>query len=259
MCGRMKDLLIIHGKNYYPQDIEFSCCRVPEVKPGAVAAIGVDSMGQEVLVVVLELRNNKYTPQQYQNLAVKLRKVITEDNGVTPFEIVFIDSKTIMKTTSGKIARHAVASAYEKHSLKVLYCASLHESRDQYEEVSENIPDKPLQLMCIEGEQGGVSTEFSSLPSIVDGLDTLHLHGEELETALLEDVCYLCGIQSYMVNPTDSLEMMSLDSLKRAQLKGILEQYYGAEVSTEKLFDVNTTFEQLFQAVDVTTEKEFNI
>lgn len=50
---------------------------------------------------------------------------------------------------------------------------------------------------------------------------------------------------------TDSLEMMSLDSLKRAQLKSVLEQYYGADVAPEFLFDVNTTFAQLFEAVDV--------
>ena len=50
---------------------------------------------------------------------------------------------------------------------------------------------------------------------------------------------------------TDSLEMMSLDSLKRAQLKSVLEQYYGADVAPEFLFAVNTTFAQLVEAVDV--------
>ena len=50
---------------------------------------------------------------------------------------------------------------------------------------------------------------------------------------------------------TDSVEMMSLDSLKRAQLKSVLEQYYGADVAPEFLFDVNTTFAQLVEAVDV--------
>ena len=68
---------------------------------------------------------------------------------------------------------------------------------------------------------------------------------------LLEDVCFLSGIQSYSVSSSDSLEMMSLDSLKRAQLKSVLEQYYGADVSAELLFDVNTTFDQLVKAVDV--------
>ena len=55
---------------------------------------------------------------------------------------------------------------------------------------------------------------------------------------LLEDVCFLSGIQSYSVSSGDSLEMMSLDSLKRAQLKSILEQYYGADIPAELLFDV---------------------
>ena len=48
--------------------------------------------------------------------------------------------------------------------------------------------------------------------------------------------------------------MMGLDSLKRAQLNSILEQYYGATVTPEFLFDVNTTFEQLLTAVDVWIE-----
>ena len=55
---------------------------------------------------------------------------------------------------------------------------------------------------------------------------------------------------------TDSLEMIGLDSLKRAQLKSILEQYYGADISPEFMFDVNTTFSQLVNAVDVRTMEE---
>ena len=45
--------------------------------------------------------------------------------------------------------------------------------------------------------------------------------------------------------------MMSLDSLRRAQLKSILEQFYGATVQPEFIFDVNTTFRQLFDVVNV--------
>ena len=75
---------------------------------------------------------------------------------------------------------------------------------------------------------------------------------------LLEDVCFLSGIQSYSVSSGDSLEMMSLDSLKRAQLKSILEQYYGADIPAELLFDVNTTFVQLVKAVAVAMEREMD-
>lgn len=53
--------------------------------------------------------------------------------------------------------------------------------------------------------------------------------------------------------------MMSLDSLKRAQLKSILEQYYGAEVEPEFLFDVNTTFDALVQKIDVCGGRTINM
>ena len=41
VCGRLKDLIIIHGKNHYPQDIEYSCHAVKEVKQGSIAAFDV--------------------------------------------------------------------------------------------------------------------------------------------------------------------------------------------------------------------------
>ena len=59
------------------------------------------------------------------------------------------------------------------------------------------------------------------------------LHGEQLRSTLLEDVCSLCGTQSYMVTPNDTLEMMNVDSLRRAQLQGVLELYYGAKVDPD--------------------------
>lgn len=43
ICGRSKDLIIVHGKNHYPQDIEYSCHSFSEVKQGTVVAFSVES------------------------------------------------------------------------------------------------------------------------------------------------------------------------------------------------------------------------
>ena len=53
------------------------------------------------------------------------------------------------------------------------------------------------------------------------------------------------------MNTSDSLEMIGLDSLKRAQLYSILEEYYGASLTPEFIFDVNTTFDQLVEKINV--------
>lgn len=41
ICGRIKDLIIIHGKNHYPQDIEYACYTLPAIKQGSIAAFTV--------------------------------------------------------------------------------------------------------------------------------------------------------------------------------------------------------------------------
>ena len=46
LCGRAKDLIIVHGRNHFPQDIEQATYDVPEVKQGSVAAFGVVARGE---------------------------------------------------------------------------------------------------------------------------------------------------------------------------------------------------------------------
>lgn len=125
------------------------------MKPGSVAAIAVDHEGQEVLVVVLELRS---LLDDYSGVVQQLRQVISEENGLVPFEIVIIQPKTIAKTTSGKISRHRVAMAYRSNTLQVLYRMQLQESED-------SAADRRVKT----------SDPSSQLPSQLDGLDTVGL------------------------------------------------------------------------------------
>ena len=281
VCGRAKDLIIIRGCNYYPQDIEQACCRHPNVKQGSVAAFSVERGGEEVLVVALELRTNHSTLRQLQEDVRFIRQQIANDIGIALYELVILEEKTIIKTTSGKISRHAVRQAYEQNALHVVFCdrndlmekvveenrqrlddrqhhpSSIPSSTNNNNDDDDDDNNNPMAIpMSDQVREGEMTTEQENpiellLPSAVDGINTLCLHGDELEDVLLEDVCYLCGVQSYMVNVGDSLEMMGLDSLRRAQLKGILEQLYGANIENELLFNVNTSFRDLVQAVDV--------
>ena len=131
MCGRSKDLIIIHGKNHYPQDIEYSCYAVKEVKQGSVAAFDVrlqrscesqmKTKTEEELVVVLELKEGKRSDDEYARIAHELTKVISADNGLIPAVLVIVAPKTIPKTTSGKISRSRVRVEFEKNQLAVVY------------------------------------------------------------------------------------------------------------------------------------------
>ncbi|CAB9512691.1 Putative fatty-acid--CoA ligase FadD21 [Seminavis robusta] len=105
VCGRIKDLLIINGVNYYPQDIELAVQSCNGARPGCVAAFSSDDTGEGdgQLEVVFEIRNaNKKTAQA---VCEAIKSVIIQDIGIVPSKIVAVEERSIAKTTSGKIQR----------------------------------------------------------------------------------------------------------------------------------------------------------
>ena len=98
VCGRIKDLIIIRGVNYYPQDIETIVeSASPKIRTGGVAAFAGDG---ETLVVVAEVRAPKDLPDP-----TEIARTIRTHYYVAPHTIAFVPPRTIAKTTSGKIAR----------------------------------------------------------------------------------------------------------------------------------------------------------
>lgn len=100
VCGRIKDLIIIHGVNYYPQDIEAIVeASSPAIRKNGVVAFDVDD-GGEALVVIAEIRG----PADQPDPAEVLRAIRTQYY-VEPGTLVFVPHGTISRTTSGKLAR----------------------------------------------------------------------------------------------------------------------------------------------------------
>ncbi|CAB9529233.1 MSMEG_5435/MSMEI_5285 [Seminavis robusta] len=121
VCGRIKDLLIINGVNYYPQDIELAvqCCH--GVRPGCVAAFSSDDTGEAdgQLEVVFEIRNaNKKTAQA---VCEGIKSTIMQDIGLVPSKIVALEERSIAKTTSGKIQRRRNRDLLHTNEHKVVF------------------------------------------------------------------------------------------------------------------------------------------
>ena len=109
ICGRTKDLIIIRGLNYYPQDIEAIVEEDPAIRKGCVAAFAVEQHGCEVLVVVAELKNAKRYPDT-ENINRSIRKRL----GIVADSFVYIPARTIPKTSSGKIVRHQARARWSQ-------------------------------------------------------------------------------------------------------------------------------------------------
>ncbi|MCV7315904.1 AMP-binding protein [Mycolicibacillus parakoreensis] len=121
ITGRIKDLLIVDGRNHYPDDIEAT---VQEISHGRAAAITVGDDGGEQLAVIVEMRRKGSSDEDVQNrlrdAKREINAAISRYHGVHAADLVLVDAGAIPITTSGKIRRSACAELYRQRSFQRL-------------------------------------------------------------------------------------------------------------------------------------------
>jgi acyl-CoA synthetase (AMP-forming)/AMP-acid ligase II len=107
VTGRKKDLIIVGGKNIYPQDLEQLAMGVPGVHPGRVAAFGVfnETSGTEDVVMVAEV--DEEAEEDRQRVADQIRAAVTRGSAVALRYVHIVGQHWLVKTSSGKTARSA--------------------------------------------------------------------------------------------------------------------------------------------------------
>ncbi len=123
VTGRLKDLVILRGRNHYPQDLELTAEQAhPSLRKGCGAAFSVDpghaEDGGEQLVVVYEVDRHPAEPPEA--IAQAVRREIAQTHEVAVREVVLVRPASIPKTSSGKIQRAACRSAYLEDGLQVI-------------------------------------------------------------------------------------------------------------------------------------------
>jgi amino acid adenylation domain-containing protein/non-ribosomal peptide synthase protein (TIGR01720 family) len=119
ITGRLKDLIIIRGRNHYPQDIELIVERShPVLRPGGGAAFSVESGGEERLIVAQEVE-----PRQqgdWQSVLESIRGAVVEEFEVQPAAILLLKPGSLPKTSSGKRQRNAAREKFLRHDWETL-------------------------------------------------------------------------------------------------------------------------------------------
>ena len=119
VTGRVKDLIIVHGVNHYPQDIELTMQRSHgRLRRDCGAAFAVEMGGREHLVVVQEVERRKQG--KLDPIFAAIRKAIAAEHDLMVDAVVLVRAGSIPKTSSGKIQRHACRNGYLDGSLSVV-------------------------------------------------------------------------------------------------------------------------------------------
>jgi fatty-acyl-CoA synthase len=108
VCGRIKDVIILGGRNVYPQDVERAVADVTGVRAGNVIAFGTEGKrGRESLVVVAESKGD-----ELDRIRAAVKSAVYDAVGIPPEDVVLVRPGSLPKTSSGKLQRSLCRDRY---------------------------------------------------------------------------------------------------------------------------------------------------
>jgi long chain fatty acid CoA FadD26 len=114
IIGRIKDLLIVDGRNHYPDDIEAT---TQEISGGRVAAISIEDGRTERLIVIAEMKDKGNTQEmadRLRDVRAQVTSAISRSHGLRVADLVLVPPGSIPITTSGKIRRSSCVEVYQQ-------------------------------------------------------------------------------------------------------------------------------------------------
>ncbi|HYO14551.1 MAG TPA: amino acid adenylation domain-containing protein, partial [Thermoanaerobaculia bacterium] len=212
VTGRIKDLLIIRGRNLYPQDLELTAERShPDLRPGCGAAVAVEVGGEERLVVVHEVKGRRRG--DFEEVVDAVRRSLAEEHEVQAHGVVLVRMGTIPKTSSGKIQRHACREGFLHGGLEVVFSSVL---------------------------AGGPAVDEAAAADL--DLDALRaLAAEERAPALLahlrRQAARALRAPASLLEPEQPLSALGLDSAAAVELRNDVESDFGVALPLAELIE----------------------
>jgi 7-keto-8-aminopelargonate synthetase-like enzyme/acyl-CoA synthetase (AMP-forming)/AMP-acid ligase II/acyl carrier protein len=201
ISGRLKDLIIIRGRNHYPHDIERTAERShPTLRPGCSAAFSLEEDGEERLVVVSEIAREAVADLDAADVMRAVRRSVSEQHDLQVHAVALLEPRGLPKTASGKIRRGPCRASFLEGTLP---CIARHTLADA-EPASPPPAARPA------------STALSAVPPAE--------RRDFLESYLSRQLAAALNVPVGQVDPSASLSTMGLDSLAIVELAGVVEE-----------------------------------
>ncbi|HEY9694351.1 MAG TPA: fatty acyl-AMP ligase [Oculatellaceae cyanobacterium] len=121
VTGRLKDLIIIRGRNYYPHDIELTVAQAhPSLRLGCGAAFTINREDGVRLVIVQEVERQYLRHLNVAEVVGKIRQAVLEQHELQIHTVALIKTATLPKTSSGKIQRYVCREQFLAQKLEIL-------------------------------------------------------------------------------------------------------------------------------------------
>ncbi|MGB8192923.1 MAG: AMP-binding protein, partial [Chitinophagaceae bacterium] len=139
VTGRLKDIIIIRGRNHYPQDIEYTVENShPVLHTGRAAAFTVEADEDQQLVIVQEINRHYMKGFAAGEVMGAIREAVAQEHGLQVQAVVLIKPSSIPKTSSGKIQRHQCKIQFAEGGLEVVHQWQLQQIPQSNQSITKN-------------------------------------------------------------------------------------------------------------------------
>ncbi len=213
VTGRLKDLIIIRGRNYYPQDIELTVDHAHEaIRAGNVAAFAVEVAGEEKLVITPEIKRTYLRKLNVEEVTKAIISAVSKNHELPPHAIVLLKTGGIPKTSSGKIQRHACKAGYLDGSL--------------------NSVGEYLQSTGNRQQTTGNSDEVELFPQ-----HESHQKQNQIQDWLVDTLAQRLNISASEIDINEPFASSGLNSLAAVSLSADLEDWLDIKLSPTIVYD----------------------
>ncbi|WP_414561748.1 MULTISPECIES: beta-ketoacyl synthase N-terminal-like domain-containing protein [unclassified Anabaena] len=241
ITGRLKDLIIIMGRNHYPQDIEITVENShPALRSSSGAAFAVEINNAERLVVVQEVERSYLRKLNANEVIGAIRKAVAEEHDLQTYAILLLKTNSLPKTSSGKVRRSACRDAFFTASLDVVADWSLNpENKSQFRHLESEV-DYLLEKLKAGDLPALVTESQSPVSSHTVDHSQESPKKEEITAWLVAKVAEQLQISPQEIDIDEPLAQYGLGSLAAVRISGELQEWLEKELSPTLLYDYPT-------------------
>ena len=223
ITGRLKDLIIIRGRNHYPQDIELTVQKChPALLSNCGAAFSVTVNGEEKLAIAQEVQRSFLRQLNPNEVIGAIRQAVAQEHDIEVYGVLLLRTASIPKTSSGKVQRSACRAGFIAGNLDVVasWCVN---------------PQNPAKLDNLETEVKAPHQQVQT------GLSQKQSYSiEAIQAWLISKVSEQLQILPKEIDIQQPLAQYGLSSMVAVSLAGEAQEWLGHKVSPTLLYDYPT-------------------
>ncbi|WP_233153855.1 type I polyketide synthase [Scytonema sp. HK-05] len=238
VTGRLKDVIIIRGRNYYPQDIELTVEQShPALRSNAGAAFSVDIAGEEKLVVAQEVERSYLRKLNANEVIGSIRRAIAQQHDLEVYAVLLLKTVSLPKTSSGKVQRSACRAKFLAGTLDIVADWS---PNPKYKTNFRDL-ETEVELLLQQLQTGKLQPEQSSNNHSEEQASNQQVSPsqEAIEAWLISKISKQLA-SSDEIDIRQPLVQYGLSSLAAVGISGDLQEWLGRELSPTLLYDYPT-------------------